>query len=225
MTIALDSSSVDYGNDVQTCLQSGARVFVLFLDPSTAARFLEQGYSRGLFGLNAVVFVNSDVANGNPAQYLSPQADPNEVFRGVFGLRRDPNFIVRNFPIGHTLAQGLKSYNSTRSYYLNGTFSCNNATDDEGHYLFINASGGCGPFSFVSLTTVNVTPKAIATFDGVLMYAIGANFTKSTFTHSAVGRLALHDALVSPSQSVEIFGASGLAIFDVCFTYFFHAVS
>ena len=210
----LDPTSLDYQNDIGTCLKAGAKVFVFFLDPSTAARFLEQGHNLGLFGQNTIVFVNSDVSQGDPAQYLSPGADPTQIFRGVFGLRRDPNFVVRNFPIGTTLVQGLRGFNSTLSH-LNGTLACNNATDDDGHYLFINATGGCEPFSFLSLTVDNVSPKAIAAFDGVLMYAAGANFTSATFTHTALGRIALHDALVSTNFYVSIFGASGIVIFNV----------
>ena len=216
--MALDPSSLDYQNDLIACRQSGARVFVLFTDPSTAARFLEQGHNLGLFGQNTIVFVNNDVVKGNPAQYLSPGADANQIFKGVFGMRRDPNFVVRNFPIGTTLVQGLRGFNSTLSH-LNGTLACNNATDDDGHFLFINATGGCEPFSFLSLTVDDVSPKAIAAFDGVLMYAAGANFTRATFTHTALGRIALHDALVSPNQSVTLFGPSGVTVFSVCLNF------
>ena len=218
LNMILDPTSGDFRSDIQTCLLSGARVFVFFLDPPTAARFLEQGHKLGLFGMNTIVFVNSDVTEGNPAQYLSPGSDPTEVFKGVFGVRRDPNFAVRNFPIGVTLVQGLRSYNSTLSY-TNGTRSCNNATDDDGHFLFINATGGCELFSFLSLTADNVSPKAIAAFDGVLMYAAGANFTKATFTHTALGRIGIHQALISPNYDVNIFGASGLIIFNVRLNY------
>ena len=211
LNLILDPSAMDYSSAIDALQIAGVKVFVFFLDPSTAARLLEQGHGLGLFGLNTIVFVNSEVATGNPAQYLSPGADPTKIFRGVFGLQRDPNFIIRNFPIGSTFVGGMRNYNKTMFYNL----TCNNITDDDGHHLFINATGGCGSFSFLSLTADSVSPKAIAAFDGVLMYVAGANFIKANFSHTPLGRIALHNAMVSPTYDVKIFGASGLVIFNV----------
>ena len=168
--------------------------------------------------MNTIVFVTSEVAMVSPAQYLSPGADATRIFQGVFGIRRDPNFILRNFPIGTTFVQGLRGFNNTLFNY-NGSITCSNSTDDDGHYLFVNSTGGCQPFSFLPLTAENISPKAMAAFDGVLMYAAGANFTKASFSDSALDRLTLHAAFVSPTYDVRIFGASGLIIFNVSHNY------
>ena len=190
-------------------------MFVFFLDPSTAARLLEQGHGLGLFGLNTIVFVNNEVATGNPAQYLSPGADPTKIFRGVFSLQYDPTFVLRHTPtLAAGFVGGLHAFGATKIPF-NGSLICNPVTDDDGHHLFINATGGCGSFSFLTLTADSVSPKAIAAFDGVLMYVAGANFTKANFSHTPLGRIALHNAMVSPTYDVKIFGASGLVIFNV----------
>ena len=208
----LDAS---YYYAISTLKTLGVKVFVFFLDPSTAARLLEQGHQLGLFGQNTIVFVNSDVAQGNPAQYLSPGVDPTEVFGGVFSLQYDPTFVLRNTPsLAAEFIGGLHLFGATK-IPSGGSLVCNSATDNEGNSLFINATGGCEPFSFLSLTADNVSPKAIAAFDGVLMYATGANFTKDTFTHTALGRIALHDALISTDVEVVTFGASGVLALNV----------
>ena len=165
--------------------------------------------------MNTIVFITSEAAQGNPAQYLSPGSDPTEVFKGVFSLQYDPTFVLRHTPALATgFIGGLHAFGATKIPF-NGSVICSPATDDDGHFLFINATGGCELLSFLSLTAVTVSPKAIAAFDGVLMYAAGANFTKATFTHTAVGRIALHDALVSRNLDVVALGASGVLALNV----------
>ena len=217
VSLLADPLASDYSDIVYTLKTSGVKVFVLFLDPSTAARFLEQGHNLGLFGQNTIVFVTSEASQGNPAQYLSPGADPTQIFRGVFSLQYDPTFVLRHTPaLAAGFIGGLHAFGATKIPF-NGSVICSPATDDDGHFLFINATGGCEPFSFLSLTVDDVSPKAIAAFDGVLMYAAGANFTSATFNHTALGRIALHDALVSRNLDVITIGASGVLALNVSY--------
>lgn len=196
---------------------SGATVFVLFLDCPTGAKILEQGYSMGLFGKGTVVFGNQELTIGNPAQYMSPGADVAAILRSYIGITFDPSFAMRHFNASTTFLNKMKGLPPIGYLNSTGSLICNNATDDEGHYLYINSYGNCSLFNFTFLDAYTISPKAAAAYDAVKVMVQGMSKMSGNFNDSTASRKALYSTLVNPTALGYYFGATGLVSFEVRF--------
>ena len=196
-------------------MQSGATVFVLLLDCPTGAVILEQGYSMGLFGEGTIVFGNQDLTTGNPLQYMSPGADVEAILRSYIGINYDPSFAMRHFNASMNFLQKMQSLDPIGYFNNTGNLICNNATDDEGHFLYINTFGNCSSFNFTNLDANTISPKAAATYDAVKVIVQGMSRIAGSFNDSAASRQILYNTLVDPTVLGDYFGATGLVSFGV----------
>ena len=197
-------------------MQSGATVFVLLLDCPTGALILEQGYSMKLFKHGTIIFGNQAITNGNPVQYMSPNTDVAAIFKGYFGINFDPAFAMRHFSSSQTFLQKMQSLGPIGYMNSTGSLICNNATDDEGHLLYINTYGNCSVFSFADLDATTISPKAAATYDAVKVMVQGMSHVSGSYVDDTIAaRLALYDTMVNSSALGPYFGATGLVSFAV----------
>lgn len=186
------------------------------VDCPTAAVLLEQGYSLGLFGEGTIVFGNQEVTDGNPAQYMSAGADLEAIFKSYIGISYDSAYILRHTTSGQVFLGKMQSLNPTGYYNSSGGLQCNNATDDEGNFLYINGLNNCTAFNFSQLDVNTISPKAASTYDAVKVIVQGLSRISGSFNHTDVdSRLDLYGTLVDPSSLGYYFGATGLVSFSV----------
>lgn len=162
--LGLSDGKVDlaqWDSEIDNALYGGARVFLLFMPPETAARLLVRGYDKGLFREGTQIFINkvalTPVLTETVNSITMSKEKTKAVLKGIIGISFAPAFNWR-YPAGfirpnvpeqdpynlmpkeaHEFIDAFKSLASTAGTpdATTGLIDCDQARDDAGHtYLW-----------------------------------------------------------------------------------------
>ena len=182
----LDAYDEDYSEYINSAKESGANVFVMFMESLPCAKLLIQGYKLGLFSENArqVIFTIEKCSGEELIQSIKddyPEQIPNipKLLKGVIGIRYDPRYTLTHSQKGKDFMSKFKSRPATNNcsqYYQTGlwTGSVQNttvgaATDDNGMKLLYrdNATSTVCGLDYSTYNPTNIYEFAPHVYDSV----------------------------------------------------------
>ena len=155
----------DFTSQIMDAKGTGGKIIFLFLDPKSAAMFLEQAYNLSLVATGTQVFLCETATVPALFQYFSPGAPVYLIMKGVLGIFVDFHYAMQ------TTSQALTFINNWREQPATVTASntCANTTDDDNNYMLYRSPTflTCGGFNFSAFAAngSDILPVAAATYD------------------------------------------------------------
>ena len=183
----IDAYDDDYSHFIHSAKESGATVFVMFMDSFPCAKLLIQGYELGLFSENArqVIFTVEKCSGEELIQSIKddyPEQIPNipKLLKGVIGIKYDPLYTLRHSKKGQEFMARFKSSPATtdcnRAYNQSNsptgmptTKVVGTATDDNGaKFLYKdNATSTVCGLDYSTYNPTNIYKFTPHVYDGV----------------------------------------------------------
>jgi hypothetical protein len=212
-TLASGMGQVDFPTEIADAKATGARVFFLFMDPTTAGLLLEQGYNAGLFHKDTIIFMSEAIILNYPKIYaaMSPTAPVKDIMRGVFGIKFDFADYFLNSPAGMEWIDKWRSQPAT-IIGTGATATCNTTLDDDGSYMLYKESvtGICGGLDFAAFNSsgVDIDMAAPYTYDAtkILLLSLDNLLSHKPINHQIHG-LELYEAML---LNISYKGVTGL---------------
>ena len=116
----IDAYDDDYSEFIHSAKESGANVFVMFMESFPCAKLLIQGYELGLFKENGrqIIFTIEKCSGEELIQTIKddyPEQIPNipKLLRGVIGIKYDPSYTLTHSQKGQQFMSRFKSRPAT----------------------------------------------------------------------------------------------------------------
>jgi hypothetical protein len=173
----IDAYDDDYSHFIHSAKDSGATVFVMFMDSFSCAKLLIQGYELGLFSDNQVIFTVEKCSGEELIKSIKddyPEHIPNipKLLKGVIGIKYDPTYslthsqkgkeFMARFQTSPATTNCSRNYNKFNSPTGVSTTTVGAATDD-------NVVNGA-KFLYKDNTTSNVCGLDYSTYNPTNIY-------------------------------------------------------
>eukprot|EP01041_Mallomonas_annulata_P002384 gene2384-4628_t len=179
---AFQSKTEDFTEYINLAKAAGSQIFIIFTDGVIGARLLEQGYNQGLFREGTQIFGSELLTAGQPWKYMSKDADVPAIMKGYIGPIFDPSFHLQDSQEGKDFVSKFRSQKTTITVNSDGTETCDESKDDDGHYLYREQTHSgpgqrvrCAGMDFSSLKAdgSDIAPHAPHAYDAVYLLAHG----------------------------------------------------
>lgn len=158
-------AATDISSNIDHAAQFDPRVIILFMPPQCSVMFIKQACQMGLVKEGVTVIGTSYSAAPTLLTYFNQTDDVASMMKGFLIFQANLNWTTTT--MGAAYVQRYRSWPAT-IFHVNGTTTCNNATDDQGYYtingqhLNYNASlpficGGIIPSSYTPTNLSNGT--------------------------------------------------------------------
>eukprot|EP01041_Mallomonas_annulata_P013227 gene13227-27989_t len=128
--------ATDFTNHINAAKIAGSQIFIVLTDARTGGVLLEQGYNMGLFKEGTQIFGSEQMTAGHPWKYMSKDADVPAIMKGYIGPIFDPSFHLHDSQEGKDFVSKFRSQKATVTVNSDGTETCDESKDDDGHYLY-----------------------------------------------------------------------------------------
>jgi 7 transmembrane sweet-taste receptor of 3 GCPR/Receptor family ligand binding region len=190
--IFISFGTLDLSSQIAEARATGATIFVLFLDGTTAGHLLEQGYNAGLFRDGTQVLATSTSKFKDIRAALTPAGLLNEarILKGFMTTAPFPEYYFstpqgqafisrfRNLPPSMKVdpSSGVKSCNNRSLIYNDGSYFMKQNTNDGGLRNYTTElCVGYESFQVFNLNGSNIDPSILYTYDSVYMYVIAVS--------------------------------------------------
>ena len=187
----LNIGSKDMSDQIRSAKETGARIFIFFLEGESSGRLLEEGYNAGLFydGTQVIATSTSNIDDIRKAFTPAGRLNQANILKGFmstaphpkyyFGTPQGQSFVsrFRKLPPSIRVDPITKERTcSTRTIVSsNGTYSINQRTNQN---KFTKADGklclGFESFKAFNQSGANIDPTIMFTYDAVHTYLIAA---------------------------------------------------
>eukprot|EP01041_Mallomonas_annulata_P004843 gene4843-9647_t len=181
---AFQTRTADFTDHINAAKDAGSQIFIISCDGQDGAVLMEQGYNQGLFREGTQIFGSALLTQSHPWKYMSNHANIPDIMKGYIGIMFDPSFHLQDSQEGKDFVSKFRSQKATVTVNSDGTETCDESKDDDGHYLYreqtqTHSGPGqrvrCAGMDFSSLKAdgSDIAPHAPHAYDAVYLLAYG----------------------------------------------------
>lgn len=218
MSVHLATTDGDNINEiVNEAKVFGARIFAILVGSGyekTAARLIEEGAAKGLFGMDTQIFLPHQLIDGQFWKFFSNDADVPLLMKGLISLRYDPLDMVRRSETGMQFIERWRAQQSSQ-WEVDGSTECLQTRDDDDQYYLYRSEGdtaftgytcaGLNYSNFLSDAS-NVAPYIGHAYDSANVLLLGIDAAITQYGNNFTG----DDLMQAIFDIAEFDGATGV---------------
>lgn len=203
---------------IAEAIKAGTRIFVFFMAAVDMGHLLTQGYDAGLFGVGTQIIASDTVAN-NVVWAAMPKDRVSIIMKGMLVFTPSADYTTSG---GLRFLKTFINQNNTNKDSLSGV--CNNATDDDGGYLYqgmphpdTSSAYNCSGINYRQYKRdgSNLDNYASFSYDATYALARAMHVVLYDQGYPAITGPNLYSALIN---NVSFLGATGLVDFSSSLT-------
>ena len=214
---SLPSDTTDFQSTIEEVSATGALIIVLFMPDMMAANFLEQAYDSGFLVGDIQIFGNTLVTGNSLWTHFKNQASTVNIMKGYIGIKYSPKYALHSTEKGQSFVERFRHQHSTAKYKVDGSFVCNNSTDDTGSYLYQeqisrNSASICSGLNLTSFHAngSDMYSYAAHAYDAAYAVAEAIETVLNIGSNGVINGDTIHSAFIS---NVSFIGATGKVAF------------